>query len=523
MAQSYDGADQVEDYRIQQLIEVPEHIPSRRRLLGLVAAAQLAASASAALYTGLLFRGADQPLRELPILPMLGLAALMFLGMMAQAWRHTAALGRVERRLAEGADPRELDRDDVRDVLIHHRPLSRDVLLVWGTGTLGFAAGAAVFGAWSTDLLLHLAVLGPTFALLTAVVVRYLTLAFHGLGVTGVLLPDGVLDHLAPLPLERVYRHVIVLYGTLGVLMPLCLVFIATSAHSSAPLLVLVVLDFLVCGFFVAYAMMRSTAMPVGYLESRMAEVGDGDLNVKARIFAADTFGSLSTHFNRMVEGLRQREQIRDIFGRYVTRQVAEEILSGRVQLGGERRTATVLFADIRGFTTLSEQLDPEEVVALLNEVLGTMVRCVLDEGGVLDKFIGDAIMALFGVPLSSGDPKEDAEAAVRCAMEMSAALDNLNAQRRQLGRPAVELGIGIHTGELVAGNIGIPERMEYTVIGDTVNLCSRLEGLTKQLHHRILISRATCELLPHWKFDEVDTVHVRGRKEPVTVFTPAA
>jgi adenylate cyclase len=109
------------------------------------------------------------------------------------------------------------------------------------------------------------------------------------------------------------------------------------------------------------------------------------------------------------------------------------------------------------------------------------MVTCVLDGGGVVDKYIGDAIMALFGVPVSLGSPALDAQAAVRCAVQMSAALDRLNARRVAAGGLPVELGIGVHTGEVVAGNIGIPERMEYTVIGDTVNLCSRIEGLTRR------------------------------------------
>ena len=221
-----------------------------------------------------------------------------------------------------------------------------------------------------------------------------------------------------------------------------------------------------------------------------------------------------------MVLGLRQREVIRETFGRYVTQQIAEEILSGRVELGGERREATVLFADIRGFTRMSENLSPEEVIAFLNDYLGHMVTCVLDNGGVLDKFIGDAVMALFGVPVSRG-PQEEARAALRCALEMSQRLEEINVARLAEGKTPIDIGIGVHSGELIAGNIGAPQRMEYTVVGDTVNVCSRIEGLTKRLGKRILLSDATAELAGDgFELEELDTLPVKGRQRPVRLFT---
>ncbi|HEY1099914.1 MAG TPA: adenylate/guanylate cyclase domain-containing protein, partial [Myxococcota bacterium] len=179
-----------------------------------------------------------------------------------------------------------------------------------------------------------------------------------------------------------------------------------------------------------------------------------------------------------------------------------------------------VLFSDIRGFTSMSEQLAPAEVVAFLNEYLTAMVDCVIEHGGVLDKFIGDAVLAVFGVPVGTGSVAGDARAAIACAVAMGQRLDEMNARRRERGQPAIAIGIGVHTGELVAGNIGSPKRMQYTVIGDTVNVGSRLESLTKEHRRRILLSAATAALLgDSIALEEVGTVAVRGRREPLLIF----
>ncbi|MFT5683553.1 MAG: adenylate cyclase, partial [Myxococcota bacterium] len=255
--------------------------------------------------------------------------------------------------------------------------------------------------------------------------------------------------------------------------------------------------------------------------ERAMEKVAAGSLDGHTPIQGLDTMGGLTSHFNAMVEGLREREQIRQIFGRYVAKQVADEILGGRIELGGELRTATVLFTDIRGFTTISETMAPTEVIDFLNRYFEHMVSCVIQNDGVLDKFIGDAIMALFGVPVTRS-PELDARAAVQCAIEMRQALIVLNTERQSEGLPAIDIGIGIHTGPLVVGNIGTRDRTEYTVIGDVVNLASRLEGLTKSLGKPVLISADTAALLGDMDLTELGTYEVRGRSEPVRLFTIA-
>ena len=230
-----------------------------------------------------------------------------------------------------------------------------------------------------------------------------------------------------------------------------------------------------------------------------------------------DELEDLAIGFNRMVDGLKERDKLRTTFGKYMTASAMDHLLGGKVALGGESLRVTVLFTDIRGFTTLSEKMDPQNLVALLNEYFTEMVTIVMDEGGVVDKYIGDAIMAVFGAPVSKPG---DAVNAVRAAVRMRKALRDLNERLATRGLSALRTGIGIHTGEVVAGNIGSERRMEYTVIGDTVNLASRLESSTKELGVNVLISQDTYDIAK----DAVATrpvreLTVKGRNQPVMTY----
>jgi adenylate cyclase len=218
-----------------------------------------------------------------------------------------------------------------------------------------------------------------------------------------------------------------------------------------------------------------------------------------------------------MVDGLKERDKLRTTFGKYMTAAVIEHLLAGKVALGGESLKVTILFTDIRSFTTISEKMDPQELVGLLNEYFTEMVTIVMSEGGVVDKYIGDAIMAVFGAPV----PKpEDAVNAVRAAVKMRGALRGLNVRLAERGLQTLRTGIGIHTGEVVAGNIGSEKRMEYTVIGDAVNLASRLESNTKELGVNVLISEDTYELTKHVvEARAVREITVKGRKAPVMTY----
>ena len=235
-------------------------------------------------------------------------------------------------------------------------------------------------------------------------------------------------------------------------------------------------------------------------------------------IRTGDELEALATGFNTMVDGLQERDKLRTTFGKYMTQTVIEHLMNGKVQLGGETLTVTILFSDIRSFTTISEQMnDAQALVGLLNEYFTEMVSIVIQEDGVVDKYIGDAIMAVFGAPVSKPD---DAQRAVRAAVRMRHALAALNERLVARGASPLRTGIGIHTGEVVAGNIGSEQRMEYTVIGDAVNLASRLETNTKELGVDVLISRDTYELVKEMcDAVPVKELQVKGRLEPVMTY----
>jgi adenylate cyclase len=236
-----------------------------------------------------------------------------------------------------------------------------------------------------------------------------------------------------------------------------------------------------------------------------------------APVNTGDELEKLATGFNHMVDGLRERDNLRTTFGKYMTQSVMDHLLGGKVALGGEILKVTILFSDIRSFTTISEKMDPQSLVALLNEYFTEMVGIVMQEGGVVDKYIGDAIMAVFGAPVPKPD---DAVNAVRAAVRMRQALEELNVRLEARGVPRLRTGIGLHTGEVVAGNIGSEKRMEYTVIGDSVNLASRLESNTKELGVNVLISDDTYELTKHTIVAKpMREITVKGRKQAVMTY----
>ena len=219
-----------------------------------------------------------------------------------------------------------------------------------------------------------------------------------------------------------------------------------------------------------------------------------------------------------VVEG-REKRQVKKLFSRYVSKDVYDRLVAdpSLAALGGARRSMTVLFSDVRGFTAMSEKGSPEDVVAQLNEYFSRMVQVVFDHRGTVDKFVGDMVMALFGAPL---DDEDHAEHAVQTALAMAKALGELNAEWRGQGRPALDIGIGINTGDMVAGNIGSDTIMSYTVIGDAVNLGARLESLNKDYGTRIIISDATrARLKGRYDIHPLGDVIVKGKSKPVAIF----
>ena len=218
----------------------------------------------------------------------------------------------------------------------------------------------------------------------------------------------------------------------------------------------------------------------------------------------------------------REKQRVKKIFQRYVSRDVCDQLMDNPAlaSLGGQRRDMSVLFSDIRGFTSVSERGEPEEIVAQLNEYFSRMVPVVFAHRGTVDKFVGDMIMALFGAPLV--DPQH-AEHAVQTAVAMVEELHRMNAEWTEAGRPTLDIGIGINSGDMVAGNIGSETIMSYTVIGDNVNLGSRLESLNKQFGSRIIISAATRQRLQgRYDIRPLGGVTVKGKTQSVDIFEVA-
>lgn len=261
----------------------------------------------------------------------------------------------------------------------------------------------------------------------------------------------------------------------------------------------------------------NSVAEPLRELESAMARVERGDLSARAPVVSNDEIGAVAEGFNRMVVGLRERELIKDTFGKYVTREIRDEILAGRVGLEGEQREVTILFADLRDFTPWVEATAPREVVRDLNRYFAEMERAVRRHGGLVLQFIGDEIEAVFGAPVAAAD---HAARAVRAALEMRARLEALNAEREAEGKKPLRHGIGVHTGAVLAGNIGSGERLSYALVGDAVNLASRVQDLTKTAGTDILISATTRAALDAAvAVRPLPAARVKGRSAEVEVF----
>lgn len=273
----------------------------------------------------------------------------------------------------------------------------------------------------------------------------------------------------------------------------------------------------LVLAVVVALVIARTLVRPLKELEQAIARVEAGDLAVRARVDGGDELGRLAAAFNDMVVGLERENVIRDLFGQYVTPELAAAAIEHRGRLDGQLVTSSVLFADIRDFTGISEAMPASELITMLNRYFDRMTRVIVESGGLVNKFGGDSLLAVFGSPLN---PTHDhAHRAARAALEMEAALREFNAEQREMFLPEIMIGIGVASGDVVAGNVGSEAKLEYTVIGDAVNVASRLQALTKELGVSVLFSADTARMAPDVaRFVSLGEVNVRGKARPVQV-----
>ncbi len=260
----------------------------------------------------------------------------------------------------------------------------------------------------------------------------------------------------------------------------------------------------LVLAIFIAAILARGVTRPLYALRQAIEGIGRGDFGAVAAVPTGLTgeFSQMAAALGTMASGLRERDTVKRAFSGYISRQVLDALVAkGDLSaLKGERRRITVLFSDIRGFTAIAEVMRPEAVVALLGEYFERMVDVVVRNQGTIDKFLGDGMMVIFGAPLD--DPFQE-EHAVNAAIEMQKELAVLNKRWEAEGRAPVRMGIGINSGAAVVGNIGSDQRMEYTAIGDTVNLASRLESASKDMGVDIVVSEHTYDAvrpLFRWK-----------------------
>ena len=249
-----------------------------------------------------------------------------------------------------------------------------------------------------------------------------------------------------------------------------------------------------------------------------MEDISKGNYNALVPVVTNDEFGLIAAKTNEMIKGLKEKDFCQLSFGRFVTPEVSDRILKGEVSLEGELRDVTILFCDLRGYTTFVEGREPREVVSFLNDYFSEMEQAIKQYKGIVLQFIGDEIEAVFGAPV---DLPDHPEMAVMAALEMRKRLANLNEQRQSIGKNPIAHGIGIHTGSVLAGSVGSPDRLVYAMVGDTVNTASRIQAQNKTFGTDILISEKTMGFLKGKDFglSSLGKRALKGKSEEIEIF----
>ncbi|MBV6494251.1 MAG: hypothetical protein LDLANPLL_02282 [Turneriella sp.] len=280
---------------------------------------------------------------------------------------------------------------------------------------------------------------------------------------------------------------------------------------------ILITIMILIVTAVIVYFFARSLSKPMVTLARATDKIIEGDFGIRLKPRGNDEVTDLTTAFNIMAHGLEEREKLKGALAKFVNPEIAAKALRGEIQLGGERKNATIFFSDIRSFTSISEKLEPEQIVEFLNEYMTIMVKIINRHGGMVDKFIGDAIMALWGLP--DGKPN-DLENCLRACLQMRKELAVFNKGRGTKDKPTIDIGIGVNYGGVLAGQIGSDDRLEYTVIGDAVNLASRIEGLNKDFKTDILVSESVYEKTNTlFNFEAKGGVKVKGKSVEAKIF----
>ena len=275
----------------------------------------------------------------------------------------------------------------------------------------------------------------------------------------------------------------------------------------------------LIISAFGALTLARSVSAPVQALTKGVQSIRSGDLSLRVQTTSSDELGQLGLAFNEMAEGLQDKERVRNLLGKVVSEEIAQELLKNKIELGGEEKELTVLFCDIRNFTQLCESKPPKEVLSGLNGFFSEAAKVIEEEHGVIDKYMGDAVMALFGAPVKHG---EEENRAVASALQLRANLkDSIQNQPENSIAAGIEFGIGIASGSAVVGNMGSENRLNYSVIGDSVNTCARLESLTKYYKVPILVNKAVRDNASRFEFRWIDRIRAKGKQDVIDIYQP--
>jgi adenylate cyclase len=437
------------------------------------------------------------------------------------------------------------DPDQPASLLVQRRTVSAPLILAavglvaWLAGAVAFPIATVIqFGRWTTDLASQQVISPLVNGFLAATVIYLIIDALFRAMVVPRVFPDGRLAEV-PGTLALGVRGRLVVFLLAVAFTPLFTVLgliRAATAHvatGEAPTKVLADLTsasqitfavYVILGIVFALLLARTLTAPLVTAAAALRRIQSGELATRVQPTASDEVGVLEDGVNAMAAALQEKDHILQTFGRIVEPAVRDHLLSTELHLGGQLRRATVLFSDLRGFTALSEQMAPAAVVATLNEYFSLMSDWVRNCGGFVDKFMGDAMLVVFGVfDLSEHGSARAAADAIRCGLGMHERLAELNMHRHAAGHWPLAISVGVDSGEVLAGTIGAEDRLEFTVIGDAVNVAARLQEVGKLRGAPLLVSEHTFDLActsgitpPLIAFD---TVPLRGRRESVRVY----
>ncbi len=329
----------------------------------------------------------------------------------------------------------------------------------------------------------------------------------------------NVMRRIRLLNLAGTLTPMLILVVTLGLV---ALDALRTPGVSRQPALDIFLFSLVLCGVFIYIGFRlnrlvgRSIVEPIRKMLRVVASVEKGDFSQRIQVVSNDELGELAEAGNKMIHGLAERERVRELFGRYVTPEIRDKILSGEIPLDGEKKVATMLFADLRDFTRYVALNAPEEVILSMREYFTAMEEAIREHGGLVLQFVGDELEAVFGVPLETS---HHADNAVAAALKMRRRLAELNEKRTRAGKPPFQHGVGICSGPVLAGNTGSRHHPSYALIGDTVNKASRLQELTKKFDCDILIGQKTRDLLHNGIATEAkETATIKGTQRAIAV-----